>query len=75
MPEQNPETQREFSVEKSKNFDKEEKIKNFDEEEKEPERVKFGRPQLGHFQLDHTGPFEPLLLSEDGEVPLIQVII
>ncbi|XP_031255317.1 switch 2 isoform X1 [Pistacia vera] len=73
FPKQNPETQREFSVEKSKNFDKEEKIKNFDEEEKEPEREKFGRPQLGQFQIDHTGPFEPLLLSEDGEVPLIQV--
>ncbi|WCJ30799.1 switch 2 [Euphorbia peplus] len=32
-----------------------------------------GKAQLGNFQFDHTGPFEPLLLSLPGELPVIQV--
>lgn len=60
LPQQNPETRREKApVEKSHVF--------YDEQEK------FGRHQLGQFQFDHTGPFEPLVLSKDGEFPIIQV--
>lgn len=67
LPQQNPETRREKApVEKSNVFDDEEK-------EKEQEQEKFGRHQLGQFQFDHTGPFEPLVLSKDGEFPIIQV--
>lgn len=67
LPQQNPETRREKApVEKSNVFDDEEK-------EKEQEQEKFGRHQLGQFQFDHTGPFEPLVLSKDGEYPIIQV--
>lgn len=33
------------------------------------------RCQLGQFQFDHTGPFEPLILSSEGDIPLIQVFL
>lgn len=49
-----------------------------DEEEKEEaeEPDGFGRPtKLGQFQFEHTGPFEPLVLSSQGEVPVVQVIL
>lgn len=48
-----------------------------EEEEQEPEtkRVKFSSAKASHFQFDHTGPFEPLLLSSDGEFPVVQVLI
>ncbi|XP_058730401.1 switch 2-like [Vicia villosa] len=53
----------------------EEKEEDDDEEEEEPEtkRVKFSSAKASQFQFDHTGPFEPLLLSSDGEFPLVQV--
>ncbi|KAI4333950.1 hypothetical protein L6164_018698 [Bauhinia variegata] len=46
-----------------------------DEEKEEPElkRARSGGVKLSHFQFDHTGPFEPLLLSSPGEVPVIQI--
>ncbi|EEF44408.1 switch 2 [Ricinus communis] len=47
--------------------------KNGKEEDKEREFEDFERPKLGQFQFDHTGPFEPLLLSLPGEVPIVQV--
>ncbi|XP_022149686.1 switch 2 [Momordica charantia] len=40
-------------------------------EEQEPDVLR--RCQLGQFQFDHTGPFEPLILSSEGDIPLIQV--
>ncbi|KAF5481306.1 hypothetical protein F2P56_001968 [Juglans regia] len=51
---------------------------NEEEEEKEveddPEPEGFGRPtKLGQFQFDHTGPFEPLVLSSQSEIPVVQV--
>lgn len=30
--------------------------------------------QLGQFQFDHTGPFEPLILSSEDDNPLVQVL-
>ncbi|KAI9093173.1 hypothetical protein K1719_027187 [Acacia pycnantha] len=46
-----------------------------EEEDEEPElkRAKFGGAKLCQFQYDHTGPFDPLVLSSDGEVPVVQV--
>ncbi|KAJ9170938.1 hypothetical protein P3X46_018998 [Hevea brasiliensis] len=44
-----------------------------EEEEEEREFENFGRPELDQFQFDHTGPFEPLVLSLPGEVPIVQV--
>lgn len=35
--------------------------------------VKFSSVKSSQIQFDHTGPFEPLLLSSDGELPLVQV--
>lgn len=31
------------------------------------------RCELGQFQFDHTGPFEPLILSSKDDYPLVQV--
>ncbi|RZB75412.1 Switch 2 isoform B [Glycine soja] len=46
-----------------------------EEKEEEPEIkiTKFASPKLPQFQFDHTGPFEPLLLSSHGEFPPVQV--
>ncbi|PNY06301.1 DNA repair and recombination RAD26-like protein [Trifolium pratense] len=44
-----------------------------DDEEPEIKRVKFSSAKSSQFQFDHTGPFEPLVLSSDGELPLVQV--
>ncbi|CAK9145858.1 unnamed protein product [Ilex paraguariensis] len=44
-----------------------------DEDEEEDKQEGFGRPRLDHFQFDHTGPYEPLVLSSPGEIPVIQV--
>ncbi|TXG55126.1 hypothetical protein EZV62_020382 [Acer yangbiense] len=63
---QNVETQQKLPVGKSNDLEEEE-----EEEEEKQEQREFGRPQLGQF--DHTGPFEPLILSEDGEFPVVQV--
>ena len=38
----------------------------------EPDVLK--RCQLGQFQFDHAGPFEPLILSSKDETPLVQVL-
>ncbi|KDP24110.1 hypothetical protein JCGZ_25767 [Jatropha curcas] len=50
--------------------------KNEDEEKEEAEQeikiADFGRPELGQL-FDHTGPFEPLVLSLPGESPIVQV--
>lgn len=47
-----------------------------EEEQKAPERKGFGRTtKLGQLQFDHTGPFEPLVLSSQNEIPVVQVII
>ena len=45
-----------------------------DEEEEEEEEV-FLRPKVSQFQFDHTGPYEPLVLTSEREIPIIQVII
>lgn len=52
------------------------------EEEEEEQKQKAPRPKgfgrttkLGQFQFDHTGPFEPLVLSSQNGIPLVQVII
>jgi hypothetical protein len=45
-----------------------------EEEEKEREFEDLGRTKLGQFQFEHTGPFEPLVLSLLGEVPVTRVI-
>lgn len=45
-----------------------------EEEEEEVEAQEgFEKPQLGFLQFDPTGPFVPLVLSSDDEVPVIQV--
>nr|KYP44537.1 hypothetical protein KK1_033937 [Cajanus cajan] len=44
-----------------------------EEEEEEIKRKQFASPKLPHFQIDHTGPFEPLLLSSQGQLPVVQV--
>ncbi|KAL4328053.1 hypothetical protein AHAS_Ahas13G0161600 [Arachis hypogaea] len=44
-----------------------------EQEELQVKRGKFGIAKISQFQFDHTGPFEPLVLSSGGEVPVIQV--
>ncbi|KAL9342896.1 hypothetical protein Peur_063327 [Populus x canadensis] len=44
-----------------------------EEEDKEREFEDLGRTKLGQFQFEHTGPFEPLVLSLLGEVPVTRV--
>ncbi|XP_068303418.1 switch 2 isoform X2 [Pyrus communis] len=44
-----------------------------EEEEDNPEPVACGSPKVGFFEFDHTGPYEPLVLSCEGEFPLVQV--
>ncbi|KAH7576956.1 hypothetical protein JRO89_XS01G0182600 [Xanthoceras sorbifolium] len=67
---QNLGTQQKLQVGKGNDIEEEEE----EEEvvEKRQEQREIGR-QLGQFQFDHTGPFEPLILSEDGEIPVVQV--
>ena len=49
---------------------------NDDEEEAEEEKKqdRIFRPKMESFQFDHTGPFEPLVLSLPGEISVFQVI-
>jgi hypothetical protein len=58
-------------------LEKEEEDEEEEDEDEEPEikRVKFSSAKSSQFQFDHTGPFEPLVLSSDGEFPLVQVCI
>uniref|UniRef100_A0A2N9GGK5 Switch 2 n=1 Tax=Fagus sylvatica TaxID=28930 RepID=A0A2N9GGK5_FAGSY len=52
---------------------KKKKKKKKQEAEAKAEPDGFGRPtKLGQFQFEHTGPFEPLVLSSQGESPLVQ---
>lgn len=51
-----------------------EKEEILQEEEPVIERAKFASVKLPQFQFDHTGPFEPLLLSSHGESPVVQVV-
>ncbi|KAK6919597.1 Helicase, C-terminal [Dillenia turbinata] len=44
-----------------------------DDDDEEEEQGKIEKTRFDFFQFDHTGPFEPLLLSSDGELPVIQV--
>ncbi|KAL5573518.1 hypothetical protein UlMin_023115 [Ulmus minor] len=44
-----------------------------DNEEDGPELERFLKPSATQFQFDHTGPFEPLVLSSQGEFPIVQV--
>ncbi|QCD87728.1 DNA excision repair protein ERCC-6 [Vigna unguiculata] len=53
--------------------EKKEELLEEEEEEPEIERPKFASVKLPQFQFDHTGPFEPLLLSSHGEFPVVQV--
>ncbi|XWS39451.1 hypothetical protein CRYUN_Cryun18bG0055000 [Craigia yunnanensis] len=46
---------------------------NQQEEEEEEEVKEFGGPELGRVQFEHTSPYEPLVLSSDGEFPVVQV--
>ncbi|XP_010475003.1 PREDICTED: switch 2-like [Camelina sativa] len=49
----------------------------FEEEEEEDEddetSIEFGRPGLNRAEFDYTGPYEPLVLSSIGEIPIIKV--
>lgn len=55
---------------------KDEKEEKEDEEAVEEERpIVFGRSKLESFLLDHTGPYEPLVLSPPGETPVVQVTL
>ncbi|CAA0161720.1 unnamed protein product [Arabidopsis thaliana] len=48
----------------------------FDEEEvdEDDERsIEFGRPGLSRAEFDYSGPYEPLMLSSIGEIPIIHV--
>jgi len=60
------------------NFLSQQQVK-LDEEEEEAEAeikcVKFSSVKSSQIQFDHTGPFEPLILSSHGELPLLQVSI
>ncbi|KAJ4845600.1 Swi5 complex subunit Swi2 [Turnera subulata] len=59
-----------------KSEDEEEKEEEEEDDEREKENKEFedfGRPKLGRFQFDHTGPIEPLILSFPGELPIVQV--
>lgn len=46
-----------------------------DEEDPEPLGSGSSRPKVSAFQFDHTGPYEPLVLSSQGEFPVIQVLL
>lgn len=47
-----------------------------EEDEEDPEPLGSGnRPKVSTFQFDHTGPYEPLVLSSQGEFPVIQVLL
>lgn len=46
-----------------------------DEEDPEPLGSGSSRPKVSTFQFDHTGPYEPLVLSSQGEFPVIQVLL
>ncbi|ESQ36560.1 hypothetical protein EUTSA_v10006771mg [Eutrema salsugineum] len=49
-------------------------IKFEEEEDEEDEKpTEFGRPGLSRAEFDYTGPYEPLVLSSIGEIPIIQV--
>lgn len=49
---------------------------NQGEEVEEEGGVKeFGRPELSRALFEDTGPYEPLVLSSDGEFPVVQVIV
>ncbi|XP_013605842.1 PREDICTED: switch 2 isoform X1 [Brassica oleracea var. oleracea] len=48
----------------------------FDEENKEEDdeiSIEFGRPGLNRVEFDYSGPYEPLVLSSIGVIPIIQV--
>ncbi|KFK42719.1 snf2 super family [Arabis alpina] len=45
----------------------------FEEEEEDEKSIEFGRPGLNRAEFDYTGPYEPLVLSPIGEIPIIQV--
>ncbi|XP_057955769.1 switch 2 isoform X2 [Malania oleifera] len=56
--------------------DREEEKEEGEEEEgdrKQEGQWGFERPKSAFLQLDHTGPFQPLVLSPPGEHPVIQV--
>uniref|UniRef100_A0A803QJG7 Switch 2 n=1 Tax=Cannabis sativa TaxID=3483 RepID=A0A803QJG7_CANSA len=36
-------------------------------------REAFLRSEVSEFQFDHTGPYEPLVLTSEGEIPVVQV--
>lgn len=62
----------------SRTLEKKTHVANFQDEEEEKEEREFqdfGRPKLGRFQFDHTGSFEPLVLSLPEELPFVQVIV
>ncbi|XP_062105982.1 switch 2 [Humulus lupulus] len=45
-----------------------------EEEEKEkPGPEAFLRSEVSKFQFDNTGPYEPLVLTSEGEIPVVQV--
>ncbi|XP_052207251.1 switch 2 [Diospyros lotus] len=48
-------------------------VEDEDEDGVDERKEGFGRPKLDSFQFDHTGPFEPLVLSAPGEAPVVQV--
>ncbi|KAK6252921.1 hypothetical protein QUC31_014641 [Theobroma cacao] len=56
------------------NGDNQEEEEEEEKEDEEEEEVKeFGRPELARVQFEDTGPYEPLVLSSDGEFPVVQV--
>ncbi|KAM6548917.1 hypothetical protein CsatB_020593 [Cannabis sativa] len=44
-----------------------------EEEEEKPGPEAFLRSEVSEFQFDHTGPYEPLVLTSEGEIPVVQV--
>ncbi|ONI17122.1 hypothetical protein PRUPE_3G139100 [Prunus persica] len=44
-----------------------------DEKDDDPESLDYEKPKVGLFEFDRIGPYEPLVLSSEGEFPVIQV--
>ena len=63
-----------FSLPQTKPPNQEKHVRDHEEEDEGVEaQERFEKPQSGFLQFDPTGPFEPLVLSSDGEFPVIQV--
>lgn len=61
------------SLEEEKRVSEDDDDDDDEEEEEKIRQLGFGRPKLDVFSFGDTGPYEPLLLSNSGEIPVIQV--